>query len=49
MKLKDCLELGLECGCKTLMEAVTNVEIHAESLFPLNKVDEEMEELYAYS
>lgn len=46
MKLKDCLELGYDCGLETVREAVYNVELHGGSIFSYAKVNEELHELY---
>ena len=45
MKLKEALELADECGLSTVGEAILNVELHATSLFPYSKMNEELNEL----
>lgn len=45
MKLREALELADECGLSTVGEAVLNVEIHATSLFPYSRINEELNEL----
>ena len=46
MKLIDALELGDECGLDLIEEAITNVEIHAGSLFLYTEMRKELDELY---
>jgi hypothetical protein len=46
MKLKACLELGVACGLKTIDECVLHVEIHEQSLFSYNSIQDELLELY---
>lgn len=46
MKLKEALELADECGLSTVGEAILNVELHAPSLFPYEKIHTELNELY---
>lgn len=46
MKLKDCLEIGYDCGLKTVEEAVYNIELHANNILSYAKVNEELRELY---
>lgn len=46
MKLKEALELADECGLSTVGEAILNVELHALSLFPYEKMHTELNELY---
>lgn len=45
MKLKEALELADECGLSTVGEAILNVELHAPSLFPYEKMHDELNEL----
>lgn len=46
MKLKDCLEIGYNCGLETVSEAVYNVELHRGNIFSYDKMNEELHELY---
>lgn len=45
MKLREALELADECGLSTVGEAILNVEIHSPTLFPYEKISEELNEL----
>jgi len=45
MKLDECIRIAKECGCQTLGEAYDNIEIHSLSLFILDDIIKEMEEL----
>jgi len=46
MKLKDCLELGKECGLSTVEECYNNVTMHYSSLFVYDDIEKEMDELH---
>ena len=46
MTLKDCLEIGIECGLQTVSEAILNIEIHAISIFSYSELNKELEQLY---
>lgn len=45
MKIKECLELAVECDLETIGEAIFNVEVHAPSLFAYSEMKSELEEL----
>ena len=45
MKLKECLEFGIECGMKTLGDAYLNIDIHAMNIFKYDELTKEMNEL----
>ena len=45
MKLKDCLDIGLNCGMSTVTDCVANVQIHAMNIFVYSKISEELKEL----
>ncbi|MCP3899148.1 MAG: hypothetical protein GY707_05430 [Desulfobacteraceae bacterium] len=45
MKLKDCLELGKECGLNTIEECVSNVVMHSTSMFVHAQLNKELKEL----
>lgn len=45
MKLKECLELGKDCGLETLGECLSNVQIHAPTLFAYDQISDEWNEL----
>lgn len=45
MKLRKCLELGKNCGLKTVGEAHANVELHIMSLFKYSEITKEMNEI----
>lgn len=47
MKIKDALEIGLDCGLETVSEAIFNIELHAMNIFNYDKIKEEFEELAA--
>jgi hypothetical protein len=46
MKLKNCLELGKDCGLSTLAECCDNVVVHSTQLFVYSKLEKELAELY---
>lgn len=46
MKLKECLELALEMGCTTIFEAGLNAERYCDNVYPIERADEELSELY---
>lgn len=46
MKLKEALEIGIDCGLKTVRECVRNIDIHALSLFSYSEINKELNELY---
>ena len=46
MKLKECIELGRECGLETIEECILNVELHSASLFKIDNIAKEISELY---
>ncbi len=45
MKLKECLELGLECGLKDVGDAYMNVYCHAMNLFKYDEISKEISEI----
>ena len=45
MKLREALELADVCGLSTVGEAILNFEIHSPTLFPYEKINEELNEL----
>ena len=45
MKLKECMELGKECGLQSIGECYLNIEIHALSLFSYEDINKEILEL----
>ena len=45
MKLKDCLELAIDCGLETVGEALYNVNMHSGSLFIYSEIHNELNEL----
>lgn len=47
MKLKEALEIGIDCGFETARECLRNIDIHALSLFLYSEINQEMNELYA--
>lgn len=46
MKLKEALKLAKHCGLETVQEAFQNIYDHCMNLFPYNKIDEELVDLY---
>lgn len=46
MKLKTACGIGIDCGLKTLKEAVLNIEMLATCIFPYTKINDELIELY---
>ena len=47
MKLKEALEIGIDCGFETARECIRNIDSHVTSLFSYSEIDKEMDELYA--
>ena len=45
MTLKTCIEIGKDCGLHTLEECIRNVHIHANMMFPVGRINEELAEL----
>lgn len=45
MTLKECIEIGKDCRLRTLEECVRNIHIHANMMFPVGKINEELAEL----
>jgi len=45
MTLKECIEMGRECGLITLGEAYDNISIHSTSLFKYEEIENELQEL----
>ena len=45
MTLKACLEIGNDCGLKTVGEAIYNINLHAGNIFDYSKINIEMKEL----
>lgn len=45
MKLKECMELGKECGLYSIEECYDNIILHRQSLFEHNDILKEIEEL----
>ena len=49
MKLKECIDLGLECGLYSIEECLDNIEIHCMNLFSYSEIERELGELlYEY-
>jgi hypothetical protein len=46
MTIQEALLLGNDCGLQTVREAIINVEIHYSSLFIIDNLDKELQELY---
>ena len=46
MKLKECLELGQDCGFETARESIRNVYLHSSSMFAYSEIQKELDELY---
>ena len=46
MKLKEALEIGIDCGLETTRECIRNIQIHALSLFSYSEISKEIDELY---
>lgn len=46
MTLKDCLEIGVECGLQTVSEAILNIGLHATSVFSYCNLDSQLRQLY---
>ena len=47
MKLRDCLDIGIECGMSTVGMCVANVQIHCMCMFVYERIPEELAELNA--
>lgn len=45
MKLKDALEIGLECGLTNVGEAIFNIQLHAANIFVYGEEQKEFNEL----
>ena len=45
MTLKDCLEIGLDCGLDFIDEALLNINLHAINIFNYSDITEELESL----
>ena len=45
MKLKECLELGKECGLTTWEDCYVNVDLHAMCIFKYDEINKELLEL----
>lgn len=45
MKLRQALEIGKRDNCKTVGEALDNIELRAEEIFGWENVDREINEL----
>ena len=45
MKLKECMDLGKECGLYSIEECYDNIILHRLSLFEHNDILKEIEEL----
>lgn len=45
MKLKECMEIGKECGLYSIEECYDNIILHRLSLFEYNDISKEIEEL----
>lgn len=45
MKLFRALEIADECGLETVDEAIRNIRMHSPSLFVLEKIDDEIDEM----
>lgn len=46
MKIKEACEFADECGVETIGEAILNIELHAVSLFSLDEISNELNELH---
>ena len=46
MKLKEALEIGIDCGLETARECIRNIDIHATSFFSYSEISKEIDELY---
>ena len=46
MKVKEACEIAEACGLETIGAAIWNVDHFAMSIFPYNKMNEELDELY---
>lgn len=47
MKLKEALEIGIDCGLETARECIMNVDLHVLSLFSYSEINKELNELYS--
>jgi hypothetical protein len=46
MRLKNCLEIGLDCSMETIGESVFNIDMHSIQLFEYSKINQELTELF---
>lgn len=45
MKIQKALEIGKDCGLKTVGEAILNIRIHATNIFSIYDMERELAEL----
>lgn len=45
MKLKQALEIGLDCGLETIGEAILNINNHSGNIFSYENINKEIDEL----
>lgn len=45
MTLKNCLEIGIECGLPTVGECIFNIDMHAMNIFEYSKITEEINQI----
>lgn len=46
MKLKEALEIGIDCGLETARECIRNIDIHAGMFFSWDMIPQELDDLY---
>lgn len=45
MRLKKCLEIGRDCGLKTVRDSYVNIDLHAINIFKYDEIYKELKEL----
>lgn len=46
MTLKNCLEIGFDCGMETVGESIYNIDLHASNIFDYNTMNQEVLQVY---
>lgn len=47
MKLSEALDFGIDCGMDCVGDAILNVDLHAQNIFPYAKINDELNEMYS--
>lgn len=46
MTLRQCLEIGSDCGLETIGESLYNIDLHAGNIFDYSKINQELLQMY---